>query len=548
MRYGIQIADALAHAHARGILHRDLKTSNVMITPEDRVKVLDFGLAKRFEESAIDAATRSQRSLTEPGTVVGTLHAMPPELFRGEPANIRSDIWALGVALYEMVAGKPPFRGRTSFELSAAVLREEPPPLGANVPVVLQGVIARCLMKEPASRYQSAAEVRAALEAAQSAEQSAPVVVPRQRRSTGKAAKIGAAVFGIIALALVAYFLLRGTHEKTAVRYEQLTNFADSVASPALSPDGRMLAFIHSNSTFDGPGDIWVKLLPDGEPVQLTSDSGPKEGPVFSPDGARIAYTRVQQSNWDSWTVPSLGGPPELFLPNASGLTWIGPQQVLYSEITTGLYMKVVTSDQNRSAERDVYLPSAAEIGMAHRSFLSPDRNWVLVTEMDNRGWLPCRVTSFSGISPGRVVGPAQSKCTAAAWSPDGKWLYLSADAGTGFHLWRQAFPDGKPEQITFGASQEEGIAVAPDGESLITAIGTEQSSIYLQEPSGLRRVISQGYAYSPTISSDGKTVYYLLRNDSSRAFVSGQILATELATSHTEKLFPGFAVTRYDV
>jgi serine/threonine protein kinase len=551
MRYGIQIADALAHAHARGILHRDLKTANVMITAEDRVKVLDFGLAKRFEESAIDAATRSNHALTEPGAVVGTLYAMPPELFRGESADARSDIWALGVTLYEMIAGRPPFRGRTSFELSAAVLREEPSPLAATVPLALQGVIARCLMKEPASRYQSAAEVRAALEAALSAEQSVPMPAPvtaRPRRSLLKAVVLGGAALVVLAAAAGSLYFYRAPRQKPVVRYEQLTNFADSVASPALSPDGKMLAFIHSNNTFDGPGDIWVKLLPDGEPVQLTNDGGRKMGPAFSPDGSKIAYTRIQQWNWDSWTVPSLGGAAELFIPNASGLTWIGPQQVLFSEITAGLYMKVVTADQNRREERDVYLPAAAEIGMAHHSYLSPDRNSVLLTEMDNRGWLPCRLSQFSAVSPGRPVGPPQSKCKAAAWSPDGKWMYFSADAGSGFHLWRQQFPDRQPEQITFGASDEEGLAVAPDGKSLITAIGSEQSSIYLQQPSGQRRVTSQGYAYSPTISADGKSVYYLLRNDSSRAFVSGEFMASDLATGHNEKLFPGFAVTRYDV
>ncbi|MFZ0958248.1 MAG: protein kinase [Candidatus Sulfotelmatobacter sp.] len=472
LRYGVQVSDALAHAHARNILHRDLKTSNVMITTEDRIKLLDFGLAKRLQKSGqepgMEAPTRSDQSLTQPGTVVGTLYTLAPELFRGQEATIQSDIWALGVVLYEMVAGHPPFRGNTGFELSAAVLREEPASLGPKVPEAFQSVILRCLMKEPASRYQSAAEVRAALEAVQSNTAVAALPQPSSLRRT--AFRYAAVAFLALAVALVALFLARSRRQtpvaqpllQPVVQYDQLTNFADSVTSPALSPDGRMLTFIHGASTFDGPGEIWAKLLPDGDPVQLTNDSSPKMGPTFSPDGSKIAYTHTEQWNWDTWTVPSLGGASRLWLPNASGLTWIGPQQVLFSEITNGLYMKIVTADQNRGAERDVYLPPSSEIGMAHRSFLSPDRKWVLVTEMDNHGWLPCRVTPFNGTSAiaspaARTVGPAASKCTAAAWSPDGNWFYLSADAGNGFHLWRQEFPNGTPEQITLWRYRRRG-------------------------------------------------------------------------------------------
>jgi Tol biopolymer transport system component len=210
--------------------------------------------------------------------------------------------------------------------------------------------------------------------------------------------------------------------------------------------------------------------------------------------------------------------------------------------------MKVVTAEENRGGERDVYLPPTAEISMAHHSYLSPDEKWVLVTEMDNRGWLPCRLVPFRGEAHVEIVGPVPSKCTSAAWSPDGKWMYLTADAGGGYHLWRQGFPTGTPEQITFGATEEEGIAVAPDGKSLITAIGVAQSSIYLQERNGLRQITSQGYAYTPSISPDGKQVYYLLRTGSSRAFVAGELRAADLVTGHNEKVLPGFSVTRYDI
>jgi Tol biopolymer transport system component len=306
-----------------------------------------------------------------------------------------------------------------------------------------------------------------------------------------------------------------------------------------------MLAFIRGEDTFDGPGDIWVKLLPNGEPVQLTNDGLRKLGPVFSPDGTTIAYTHIEQWHWDTWTVSSLGGTTGRWLPDASGLTWVGPRQVMFSEITSGLYMKIVTADQNRAGERDVYLPPAE--GMAHRSYLSPDGKWVLVVSMAD-GWLPCRVVPFTGGPQSRIVGPSPSKCTSAAWSPGQKWIYVSADAGNGFHLWRQKFPDGRPEQLTFGATEEEGIAVAPDGKSLVTAIGTRQSSIYLQESGRLRQITSQGFAYSPSISPDGKQIYYIVGDRSSTKFIAGEFRVADLATGHNDSLLPGFLVTRYDI
>src|SRR3984893_3970494 len=166
-RYGTQVADALAHAHDRSIVHRDLKGSNVMITPEGRVKVLDFGLATRLEREEISELTLSYDSLES--KLVGTLPYMAPEVLRGQKGDHLSDLWSLGVLLYEAAAGKLPFRGNTGFEVTSAILREPLPPLPAAVPHGLAAVIQRCLMKERVERYQQANEVRAALEAVQGA-------------------------------------------------------------------------------------------------------------------------------------------------------------------------------------------------------------------------------------------------------------------------------------------------------------------------------------------------------------------------------------------
>ncbi len=169
LRYGVQIASALARAHDRGIIHRDLKTANIVVTSDGLVKVLDFGLAKQVGSGIFEGSTRSFATIQDASSVSGTLPYMAPEILRGEPADYRSDLWALGVVLYEAASGRLPFEGRTGFEISSAIMRELPNPLGPPVPPGLWAIIQRCLAKEPIQRYQRASEVQAALEAVQSA-------------------------------------------------------------------------------------------------------------------------------------------------------------------------------------------------------------------------------------------------------------------------------------------------------------------------------------------------------------------------------------------
>jgi serine/threonine-protein kinase len=226
VRFGVQLADAVAHAHGRGIVHRDLKSSNVMITPEGRVKVLDFGLAKSLGgQELTDLSTHADLSLTEPGAVVGTLAYMAPEQLRGVPADARSDVWALGVVLHEMAAGARPFSGRTGYELSSAILHEPPPPLPARVPAPVQAVIRRCLEKEPTRRYQRADEVRAALEMM---EHPSSDVVPRRvqsRRPTRLVAGFAIGVTLIVAAAAV-WFNAAASRDRLAGRSPQIRSIA----------------------------------------------------------------------------------------------------------------------------------------------------------------------------------------------------------------------------------------------------------------------------------------------------------------------------------
>ena len=162
-RYGAQVAGALAHAHQHGVVHRDLKSANVMVTPDERVKVLDFGLARRHSAERLKDLSLSRESLTREEPIAGTLSCMAPEVLRGATADERSDMWALGVLLYEMASGRRPFSGATGFEVSGAILHEPPAPLSDRVPPALRETIGRCLEKAPDDRYQRADQVREAL-------------------------------------------------------------------------------------------------------------------------------------------------------------------------------------------------------------------------------------------------------------------------------------------------------------------------------------------------------------------------------------------------
>ncbi len=483
LEYAAQLGEGLAAAHERGIVHRDLKPENLFITREGRLKILDFGLAKQSASVNPGASVETMRRDTSPGVVLGTAAYMSPEQVRAEPVDHRSDLFAVGIILSEMVTGHHPFRGRSSIETMNAILTADPPALDRSAGVVspgLDSIIRRLLEKDPHERFQSARDLTFALEAVSMPSGAAPAAAARRSRAASRTAAIAAAtVLGLVAGAGVVSLFMRPTPAASVSVVRRLTFESGVEQYPALSPDGKTFLFVSSSG---GNADIYLQRVDGRNAINLTSDSPASDlQPVFSPDGARIAF----RSSRDG------GG---LFVMGATGET--------VRRLTTFGYNPSWSPDGSR------IVFSTEQVALNPRGRTPPAALWTVdvrsgatkqLTRRDavQPSWSPhgTRI-AFWGLPSGGgqrdvwTIDPdaADPDTTAVAatddpsldwnpvWAKDGSALYFGSDRGGSMNLWRLRLDEktgrtsGAPEPVTLPTPFAAHFSASRDADALIFA------------------------------------------------------------------------------
>jgi len=493
IRYGMQIADALDHAHQHGVIHRDLKSTNALVTPEGRVKVLDFGLATRLRDAELQEAVSSIVPLTESRTIVGTLPYLAPELLRGEPADALTDIWALGVLLYEMASGSHPFYGRTAFELSSAILRDAPAPLPTSVPSGLAAVILRCLEKPPVDRYHQAAEVRADLQLlgqnSGTVRPSVPVqakpVDPEPRQRTRLRVRMAAWTAGIVAALLIALLVFRWLAPvplPRVLRTTQLTRWGHADGWGGVTSDGARIFYLARDA------DHWNLMqvpVSGGESQRFPSPFRNTVIMDISPDRSEflVAPFSARTGNLEFWTMPVVGGSAR----RLGDLTGDGPgafspdgQKIAYTK-ANGLY---VCARNGSGSQRLVSLPDS-DSGVVW----SPDGEVLRFSEESQKDessslWeISADGSNLHPLLPGWHQ-PAHECC--GRWSSDGRYYFFLSTKGdplgAGYSVWARREKTGSllwskpspPVQLTAGSTEFRAISPSKDGRQLLTLAGTD--------------------------------------------------------------------------